>query len=763
MPARHRLKQDGINMVDLMMWLVIAALLLAAAIQGIGYYQKAAHLYTLKSNLDTAGTSAMRAATDSGSIDLATVEEGSADTPWNEGVTYVVEDPSGSIKPYIRASHPSVTDVDGIYLFEECGDDYKIGVNIIPKDGNPVLESCGVGSGTEGGGGGSTPPAPVFAMTFDCGPYTNGLTQEELDWTSGTTHPTGGWNTFVKDTATANTVTYYKSTTSALTGMHNEDGWAVSRVTGENATCIMAWAENGQYSRVGNPAYESFTGTFKTEEQWKVGGIYDRPESEGPAHSRWNAVTKNKTSESWYSSNKLHRDGGPASNAWTADGAPTNRSWYTNNVLHNDDGGPAKETWDTATGAQKLTEEWKINGTFHRIGGPANQIWNASGFKTLEEWRQDGSLHRLDGPASTTWTATGVIYRESWYDNGVHQRRITYDASGQPSYQEWYAANGTVERREDYPPATPVNSAIWQTVDTSSDGRKVLAGASTRSWRSDDGGTSWARMSSNAAWNNTGSEGSAWDSAVSSNGQIMFLGQRLTSGASNMYRSTDGGTTWGKVTALGTTGQWAYTDTSPDGSKVVTLNTAAAIGTIHISRDSGTTWTTAPLPSTGGWWGSVSMTDDGNTLYAHTTSTSSDRKVHVSRDGGATWAPTSLPAIQYWGHATVSPDGNTVLAFTTGGAGYRSTDAGATWSPFTVVSGFTNPSAPVFSENGTRLIISGGAAFSKSYYTSSDSGATWQLRGELDTATGWRVPNITPDGSKIIAFHPTTGYKTFPF
>jgi hypothetical protein len=39
-------------MVDLMMWLVIAALLLAAALQGIGFYQRAAFGYQAKSDLD---------------------------------------------------------------------------------------------------------------------------------------------------------------------------------------------------------------------------------------------------------------------------------------------------------------------------------------------------------------------------------------------------------------------------------------------------------------------------------------------------------------------------------------------------------------------------------------------------------------------------------------------------------------------------------------------------------------------------------------
>jgi Tfp pilus assembly protein PilE len=45
-----KVNQLGINMVDLMMWLVIAALLLAAALQGIGFYQKAAWNYQLQSD-----------------------------------------------------------------------------------------------------------------------------------------------------------------------------------------------------------------------------------------------------------------------------------------------------------------------------------------------------------------------------------------------------------------------------------------------------------------------------------------------------------------------------------------------------------------------------------------------------------------------------------------------------------------------------------------------------------------------------------------
>ena len=54
--VKGAINQLGINMVDLMMWLVIAALLLAAALQGIGYYQQAAWTYQAKSDVASVRT-----------------------------------------------------------------------------------------------------------------------------------------------------------------------------------------------------------------------------------------------------------------------------------------------------------------------------------------------------------------------------------------------------------------------------------------------------------------------------------------------------------------------------------------------------------------------------------------------------------------------------------------------------------------------------------------------------------------------------------
>lgn len=53
---KGQMTQLGINMVDLMMWLVIAALLLAAALQGIGYYQQAAWTYQAKADVASVRT-----------------------------------------------------------------------------------------------------------------------------------------------------------------------------------------------------------------------------------------------------------------------------------------------------------------------------------------------------------------------------------------------------------------------------------------------------------------------------------------------------------------------------------------------------------------------------------------------------------------------------------------------------------------------------------------------------------------------------------
>lgn len=163
--------QQGINMVDLMMWIVIAALLLAAAIQGIGYYQKAAYLYQMQNDADHAGTLANAyAAQQKGVIDDAVVASAVADSSVSTDIVSLAD---GGTHPYVRVTHPGVDDKDVLYLFDECGEDYKIGVNVVPKGGTPALAACGItgtggtGSGSTGSGGTTTtPPAVAVDYTY---------------------------------------------------------------------------------------------------------------------------------------------------------------------------------------------------------------------------------------------------------------------------------------------------------------------------------------------------------------------------------------------------------------------------------------------------------------------------------------------------------------------------------------------------------------------------------------------------------------------
>lgn len=153
--------EHGINMVDLMMWLVIAALLLAAAIQGIGYYQKAAYIYQMKSAVEVAsGVAVAKASIDGTTItedvvqqivdqenaerstDRITLSWGTApvyasasheETAFSLMSSVVSATPSGGERIFIKAVHESVDDKDSVYFFDSTAS-YHSGVNLVPKN-----------------------------------------------------------------------------------------------------------------------------------------------------------------------------------------------------------------------------------------------------------------------------------------------------------------------------------------------------------------------------------------------------------------------------------------------------------------------------------------------------------------------------------------------------------------------------------------------------------------------------------------------------
>jgi hypothetical protein len=229
-------KQRGINMVDLMMWLVIAAMLLATALQGISYYQKAAYIYQMQSDLSGAGSMVVSASSiRDGKIDKASADSAMTEVKWSADVSHTVELASSGTIPYLRATHPSITDRDAIYLFKSCGE-FKAGVNIVPKGGNPALEACGVTPGG-GTGGGSVVTGPSF---------------NTLTWTPKTTLGNASWSAFA--TTTDGKIMIATKGTNSLVQRSTDGGvsWADMTSLPAVAHTTMAMSKDGSKIFVGS-------------------------------------------------------------------------------------------------------------------------------------------------------------------------------------------------------------------------------------------------------------------------------------------------------------------------------------------------------------------------------------------------------------------------------------------------------------------------------------------------------------------------------
>lgn len=175
--TRHNLRQNGINMVDLMMWIVIAAILLAAAIQGVGYYRESVILYYLKNDaIGAAANVKSSSAQDEGVITQAVVDTGLANTRWTEGTTHAGKANDRSVYS-VTASNAEITrsvvycSIGGISVVKNVD---------LPSFvcGPTVVAAPPVGGGTGGGGDGGdgiTPAKTVLAGWGDMSKYQLGV------------------------------------------------------------------------------------------------------------------------------------------------------------------------------------------------------------------------------------------------------------------------------------------------------------------------------------------------------------------------------------------------------------------------------------------------------------------------------------------------------------------------------------------------------------------------------------------------------------
>jgi photosystem II stability/assembly factor-like uncharacterized protein len=314
-----------------------------------------------------------------------------------------------------------------------------------------------------------------------------------------------------------------------------------------------------------------------------------------------------------------------------------------------------------------------------------------------------------------------------------------------------------------------------------SDSNKVYLGEDSGFYVSTNGGTTWTHKNSNrgtmeyyaldvhptnplllaaGAQDNsthvrTVAGGSTFDVRIGGDGfwtaykqsdPLIMLGEYQYG---NIFRSTDGGTTWGQVLGLSSEAQWSVPivndPTNPN-------NFYAATWVVRRSPSSGATgtWTVISGDVTKG---TGYVTDikiapsNGNYIYV----SADDGGYSVSTNGGSTWTArfAGLPNAAV-GCAGVDPNNPLVcyagiLGFTAGQHVFKSVDAGATWSNITG----NLPNVPVNSlaahptEPNTLF-----AATDNSVYVTTDGGASWAIAG-----TG--LPNTM---CTMLRVNATTGY-----
>ena len=90
-------------------------------------------------------------------------------------------------------------------------------------------------------------------------------------------------------------------------------------------------------------------------------------------------------------------------------------------------------------------KEWRLNGKFHRLDGPAIESVGRGG----KEWWQNGKRHRLDGPAIELF---GIA--EEWWQNGKRHRLDGPAIEWADGFKAWYL-NGKYYSEDAF------NKEIW--------------------------------------------------------------------------------------------------------------------------------------------------------------------------------------------------------------------------------------------------------------------------------------------------------------
>lgn len=293
-------------------------------------------------------------------------------------------------------------------------------------------------------------------------------------------------------------------------------------------------------------------------------------------------------------------------------------------------------------------------------------------------------------------------YAGAAYQNALRQRELMVKVAPAPG-----ASNAVIDWAEIGPDDVGgrINS-LW--VDPRNSAHILAASASGGLWQSNDGGGTWAAVSS--------FPGSLTTSALAElpDGTLLAgTGDFNTAGGDGIMSSTDGGNSWVPLSSTAPTQTalyWAFVNSiavAPNGWILAATGVGSDPGGIERSIDEGQTWTTVwPAAGTGGGRSTSSSMDvafdpensslaiaddeDGGVIYSADGGQTWSEGTGLPGSGGARVAVAFDPSVSGSAYALVDNNGSSGNSTSPSGQVYRSGDGGKTWALVADTTAFVN-------------------------------------------------------------------------
>ncbi len=316
--------------------------------------------------------------------------------------------------------------------------------------------------------------------------------------------------------------------------------------------------------------------------------------------------------------------------------------------------------------------------------------------------------------AGTSGTVDNDAYLATFAQAQQDMLRSSYRTAGKNSPQAiegTWSNIGLIGNDTSNTPSAGITTAI---VFDPQHANIMYAGGEGGVWKSYDTGASWTNLTDNVLPNLA--VGSVAVDPINTN--IVYIGSGYcydaipSYGGSGLYKSTDGGQTFARLTVPSGT-QFVKVVVDPAHDSIV-LASSYDQGIVYRSTDFGVTWKS--VFSSGIAWDMIAIPKQQGTFYLISGNAASSGGVYKSTNDGVTWTKTTtatnfLAADSIGRCALASPTNapNKIVALisdaqTLGGQNflYESTDAGTTWSKDNTIPGglFAIPGTTIFHPQG---------------------------------------------------------------